>query len=346
MKREYLYKAISSFSENLLAVNYMQKDNLFYLVLSYILDFLKGSRASFLRYEKESNILYNKRTIIYKDGHPIFDDVDNKLKYLSINIRNDIRKIFLRDSRMIVLNVIESDGDVSLDIDEKLGIRPAHMMIYPMYFQSEFLGIIEVIREDSDSAFDEEEQIFFSMLLNLASTLLTNFYLYEWAIRDTLTDCFAITYFNKIMDELIVTTSRGHEAFTILLMDIDNFKKINDTYGHQAGDKAIRYFAEAAGKYLRQNFDVLARFSGDEFCLLLKNCNLEKSTIVAHRILDHLRNNSLALESAKINMTTSIGIAQYLIHGSDRETLLRSAAEALSKSKDKGKNCYTLYSPR
>jgi diguanylate cyclase (GGDEF)-like protein len=346
MKREYLYKAISSFSENLMAVNYMQKDNLFFLVLSYILDFLKGSRASFLRYEKESDILYNKRTIIYKDGNPVFDDIDNKLKYISINIRNDVRNKFLRDSRMLVLNVIESQDELSMDIDEKLGIKPAHVMIYPMYFQSEFLGTIEVIREDSDSAFDEEEQIYFSMLLNLASTLLTNFYLYEWAIRDTLTDCFAITYFNKIMDELIVTTTRGHEAFTILLMDIDNFKKLNDIYGHQAGDRAIRFFAEAIGKFLRQDFDVLARFSGDEFCLLLKNCNLEKSTIVAHRILDYLRNNALELENVKVNMTTSIGIAQYIIHGSDRETLLKSASDALRKSKDKGKNCYTIYSPK
>lgn len=345
MKIEYLFKALNSFTENLLAIDYSQKENLYYIVLSSILDFMKASRASYLRFEQDEQILYNKKTLLFRNGIPVFDEMDIKLKHVTIDITNDYRNKFLSDMRYDFLVDVKTQSDLSQIFDTALGIKPEHMLIYPLYFQDDFIGLIEVTREIHEGAFDEVEKGYFATLLNFVSAMLSNMYLYEWAIRDYLTDCYAITYFNRLFDEAITTTKRYNEPFSIFMLDIDNFKNINDTYGHKAGDQALVFFANAIQNFIRREIDILARYGGDEFCLLLKKCTIKHASIIAGRIIEYLSNENFEIDNNIINFTTSIGIAQYDMHGTDRETLFKKADLALYKSKDKGKNCFTLYSP-
>ncbi|MBN2039175.1 MAG: GGDEF domain-containing protein [Spirochaetes bacterium] len=340
-----IVSALYSFSENILAVDFSQLDYVLFLMLSSALDILKGSRASFLKYEKNDNVLRNRKTIQYKNGSLLVEDHEDKLKCLEIYLDNDFRSLFQKDRRMYVLNNAARNKFLSREIDNILNINSAHMIFYPVYFQDDFVGLIEIVRENKKNKFNELDQKFLKILLNFCSSLFSNIYLYEWAIRDTLTDCFAMTYFNKALDEYILYEKRYNETFCILMLDIDDFKKINDTYGHPAGDKAILFFVEMIRKVTRNN-DLLGRYGGDEFCLILRKCTLKGAKCTAARILLELSNTKLSLKNEKINLSTSIGIAIYGKHGEDRKTLIESADTALYKAKQKGKNTYSVYNPR
>jgi len=338
-----IISALYSFSENLLAADYSQLDYVLFLMLGSVLEILNGSRASFLIYENKNNILRNKKTIKYKNGSLVPEEYEDRLKHVEISLDNDFRSLFRTDRRMRVLNNALKNKTLSIKIDDILHINTANMIFYPLYFQDNFIGLIEIVREDKKNKFSDMDQNFFEILLNFCSSLFSNNYLYEWAIRDTLTNCFAITYFNKALDEYIIYVKRYNESFCLLMLDIDNFKNINDTYGHPSGDKAIIFFADIISKFTRSN-DILGRYGGDEFCLILRKCSLKGAKITAARILKALKKIKLKLEKDELNISASIGIAMYDKHGNDRKILMKSADIALYSAKRKGKNAFAVYS--
>ena len=138
-----IISALNSFSENLLAIDYTQQDYLLFLILSSALDILKGSRASFLKYDKKRNILYNKKTIKYKNGSPVLEQYEERLKYLGIQLDNDFRSLFQTDRRMYVLNNAAKNRLLSTEIDDIMNVNVAHILFYPIYFQENFIGLIE-----------------------------------------------------------------------------------------------------------------------------------------------------------------------------------------------------------
>lgn len=342
-KYAYLLMVLKSYSENLLHIDNKQKDHLFYLLLSYSLEFINGTRGSFLNYDNQSGVLYNKITIVYKKNIQVFIDTEQKLKHVLINLDKDFRTIFNSQNNMIVLNNVKKEPTYSTIIDDKLGTNISHVVLYPVFFQNEFIGLIEITRDKDRKIFKDSDLKYLSILFNFSLSLLSNIFLFEWAIRDCLTDCYAMTYFNKLLDRYIANFKRYKEPFLLYMIDIDDFKKINDTYGHLVGDKAIIHMVKAVDSVLREDVDFIARYGGDEFCVLVGNCEYKEGQIFAERILKILQGKPLAVDEKEIVLSISIGIAQFDLHGSDRNTLYKNADSALYYSKKNGKNRYTVY---
>jgi diguanylate cyclase (GGDEF)-like protein len=341
-KYKKIISALNSFSENLLSIDHTQQDYLLFLLLSSALDILKGSRASFLKYDKESNILYNKKTIKYKNGSPVLEQYEDKLKYLGIRLDNEYRSLFLADRRTHLLNNAVKEKALSTEIDDIVNVKLTHIIFYPVYYQENFVGLMELVREEKNNKFNNIDKNFFQILLNFSSLLISNIYLYEWAIHDMLTNCYTITYFNKTLDEYIAFEKRHNESFCLMMLDIDNFKKINDTYGHPAGDKAIVFFSDILKRSTRDS-DVLGRYGGDEFCLILRKCTIKGAKLTANRIIHELKKNKLILNVDELHITASIGLVRYGRHGFDRKALIENADTALYNAKKKGKNCFAVF---
>jgi diguanylate cyclase (GGDEF)-like protein len=140
-------------------------------------------------------------------------------------------------------------------------------------------------------------------------------------------------------------SERSGEPFTLLLIDLDGFKAINDTFGHAAGDDCLRHFTLMAQTRLRAG-DILARTGGDEFCILLPASSLRAGTMVARRVLEVCRADAEACTAAEIPIAASIGIAQWTREISlfpDR--LMAVADQALYAAKKEGKNRHAVYEP-
>jgi diguanylate cyclase (GGDEF)-like protein len=140
-------------------------------------------------------------------------------------------------------------------------------------------------------------------------------------------------------------SERSGEPFTLLVIDLDGFKAINDTYGHAAGDDCLRHFTLMAQTRLRGG-DILARTGGDEFCILLPASTLREGAMVARRVLEVCRADAEACTAAEIPIAASIGVAQWTKEmGLFPDRLMAAADHALYAAKKDGKNRHAVYEP-
>jgi diguanylate cyclase (GGDEF)-like protein len=144
-------------------------------------------------------------------------------------------------------------------------------------------------------------------------------------------------------DHLALALSRRHAQSAVLLLDLDRFKNVNDTLGHQAGDVLIQDFGHRLSALTRES-DTIARFGGDEFAILMENASVSAVRHLAERILEDIR-RPFEIFGAQAHVGVSIGIAMSQGIGSDPLDLVRKADIALYRAKDGGRNAYRLFSP-
>lgn len=157
------------------------------------------------------------------------------------------------------------------------------------------------------------------------------------SIRDRLTGLYNRHYFDEAYSQQASLAIRYRIDFTLLFMDIDNFKEINDTYGHLAGDKALRQIA-AIIRQEKRNSDIAARFGGEEFILLLTHTDNVSGFIFAERLRKAIEETKVIYRSQSFKLTISGGLASFPFNSKDPERLLEMADSAVYLSKGAGKN--------
>lgn len=161
----------------------------------------------------------------------------------------------------------------------------------------------------------------------------------EASYLDALTSCYNRRFFDMKLDEEIARAARYGESFTLVIVDIDNFKKVNDTWGHIVGDRILVYFSDFTRKRKR-SCDLFFRFGGDEFILLLPRIGTSGGLICAERIrtaLDQAARDTDQIVN-KMPITISAGVGSFPVNGVDRATLVKSCGDALSRAKEGGRN--------
>jgi diguanylate cyclase (GGDEF)-like protein len=166
----------------------------------------------------------------------------------------------------------------------------------------------------------------------------SNEMLKELSNTDPLTQLFNRRYMMEVLDREMQRTARKGSPISILLMDIDNFKKVNDTYGHQLGDVVLVNVASVIKKHLR-TYDVAARYGGEEFVAILPETPLDEAMAAAERIRTATQQSSYANKLQNLKVTISIGVATFPMPGLDSvDDLIRIADEGLYKAKSEGRN--------
>jgi diguanylate cyclase (GGDEF)-like protein len=158
------------------------------------------------------------------------------------------------------------------------------------------------------------------------------------AITDPLTSCLNRRALEDRVRSEVAYKTRARRPFAVLIVDLDHFKKINDSHGHTAGDTVLVHTARVLRTMVRPS-DVIARYGGEEFCVLLRDTDAASAAIVAGRVCDALREQNVVVETALIRVTASIGVAA--ADGDDTESweaLFRRADEALYRAKGAGRD--------
>jgi diguanylate cyclase (GGDEF)-like protein len=159
---------------------------------------------------------------------------------------------------------------------------------------------------------------------------------------DDLTGLLNMRAFNLILDREIARATRYKQPFTVVMIDVDGLKSVNDQYGHPTGSRLVTVIAGSIGECVR-NSDVLARYGGDEFVLLMTQTSTKQARIVAERIRAAIHNTSFDMQGNRITSTVSIGIASFPDCVETAENVLEKADVALYKSKLSGRNKVTYY---
>lgn len=157
------------------------------------------------------------------------------------------------------------------------------------------------------------------------------------ARHDVLTGCLNRRYITQLATQEVSRSTRHNHVFTVLLMDLDHFKKVNDTYGHAAGDQALKSFAEICRNNVRTS-DSVARFGGEEFLVLLPDTDASHAKILAERIRSNTELAMVHSEGISFKITVSIGIAQFAGGSDPFEQIVARADTALYRAKANGRN--------
>ena len=159
---------------------------------------------------------------------------------------------------------------------------------------------------------------------------------------DDLTKLFNHRTFRLLADKLIHQAERKSQELSVLMIDADNLKKVNDRYGHEAGNLLLINLGQCLTAVLRSS-DIAARYGGDEFVILLPECDTKDALTVAERLIHELEATHVRYQGETIQLSASIGIACFPKHGLHIDALLNKADHAMYASKRQGNNLVTLY---
>ncbi len=228
--------------------------------------------------------------------------------------------------------------------------HPLTSIYIPLKVQQELLGflLVEGLEFNSDM---EEKISFLELFANQASYSLNIISTYEklhnLSIKDSLTDAYNFRYFKEILEREIKKYGRLKNSFSIAILDLDNFKEINDKYGHLVGDFVLKELVEILKKQIRKDIDMIFRYGGDEFALFFPGVKEDKIKELLERIKRNIVNYKFKIESERgileINVNITIGGATFPYHSKEIISLINCADKALLKGKGKGKNIVEVY---
>jgi diguanylate cyclase (GGDEF)-like protein len=231
------------------------------------------------------------------------------------------------------IRISEIDGQ-RLDAHAWMGL--------PVAVHGQTLGVILAYSEQP-GVFNVSDLSLLEMIGRQAAVALQNSRLYVMATVDGLTGLFVRRYFDRRLLEEISRGKRYGTNFSLMLLDFDNFKDINDTHGHAVGDIVLRQVAEILLSEVR-SLDLPARYGGDEFAIILPEVNWRGALILASRILYQVRRGRVRVGDQLQKFSLSIGLASFPEHSSeDSASLIAVADKALYKAKSHGKGQVVVY---
>lgn len=164
----------------------------------------------------------------------------------------------------------------------------------------------------------------------------------EMSVRDGLTGLYNRRYLERALEAEFSRVRRYGGLLSVLLFDIDHFKKVNDGYGHQAGDAVLKAIAARLREVLRQS-DIAGRYGGEEFTVLLPNTELDGAVIFAERLREVIAAEPVVTKAGSVPVTISIGVSELRAETPSHEKLVHEADMALYRAKDAGRNCVKVH---
>lgn len=232
----------------------------------------------------------------------------------------------------------------AFDLEINQGIVTQHSCTYALKAETLSLGSLTIMRHKKFN--DDEIKLLETLLCSLIYPL-KNATLYKQALKlahtDPLTKTNNRTAFDSSLTREIQLANRNSRPLSVIFFDIDHFKNINDTYGHECGDIALSTAANCIKEAVR-NSDIVFRYGGEEFIILLSDTDLNGAKVIAERIRQQVENHRLAYGMEVLKLTASIGLS--CLRGNDnKDSLIKRADDAMYRAKDNGRNQVQIESP-
>ncbi len=203
--------------------------------------------------------------------------------------------------------------------------------------------MVYVTNKKETGEFDTFDVDLVTILANNVASLIYQAKLMKASITDPLTGMYTRRHFESKLKHEIKRSARYNRPLSVLALDIDLFKQVNDTYGHQAGDEVLKNVTAIINETLRTGIDLAARFGGEEFFIFLPESSLSGAHVVAERIRTKVEELITKHNDFRIKTTISIGISHMPEHAEQYDLLLSRADEALYASKKSTRNCTTVW---
>ncbi|HEX8475656.1 MAG TPA: sensor domain-containing diguanylate cyclase [Pyrinomonadaceae bacterium] len=216
------------------------------------------------------------------------------------------------------------------------GTRP--LAVVPLIYHERFVGVLLVRSDDSTRVWQENEILLMRTVADQVAVAVNHARLFaqmqQQALTDGLTGCFNRRSFEMQLERDLHLATRMRQPLSLIMLDIDYFKRVNDNHGHDAGDVALRLLANALREELR-GVDTAARYGGEEFAVILPQAGVDGALAVAERLRARLERTEVPGVGT---ITASFGVATFPLHASSRDLLVTTADRALYQAKNTGRN--------
>ena len=275
---------------------------------------------------------------------------DELLEGVEFKLGNGIKALVAQKKDAVIIPDMSKTSETFKEIFKETKADILSFVSIPMLIEDELIGVINLTHKDANRFREEDKKILMLFSTQAASTiqkirkdlqiesLLAK--VTTESITDPLTSMYNRRYFFKRLEEEIEKKKRGGDSFGILAMDIDFFKRVNDTYGHQSGDEILKLVSASIKNSLR-SIDIVARYGGEEFFAILPKSSYESLSIVAERIRADVEKRLLKFNNQEIRVTLSIGVA-LSNNVLEAEEIIKRADGALYVAKDTGRNRVVL----
>ncbi len=224
--------------------------------------------------------------------------------------------------------------------------KTKNCIIVPLICQDKVVGVLN-LADKIGGNYSRADVALIQLFSQLVGASIGNIKLFEriqhQATTDGLTGLANHRTFYELLEKELWRSRRYGGPISLIMVDIDNLKKINDTYGHRAGDRVIKEISRRIKACVRQ-IDTAARYGGDEFAVILPNTSLADATVAAERMVDMVSTTPVTWKRQRIALSVSVGLGQYDSESSPEEITSRSD-EALYTAKLAGKNTVRIFEP-
>ncbi|TBU86386.1 GGDEF domain-containing protein [Phytopseudomonas dryadis] len=248
-----------------------------------------------------------------------------------------VLNLFFRELQRLVPVDALGYQHTSSDLRLEIGEPATHSATYRLSHEDEYLGELAFRRRQrfSDDELAQLESLLASLLFPLRNALMYRVAI-QSALRDPLTDTGNRIAMDQVLQREVELSRRNQQPLSLLMLDLDHFKRINDEHGHGAGDQVLKAVASTLKNQLR-NIDMVFRYGGEEFLVLLSGTHREGAAQVGERLRQAIVDLQCVAQGLPIELSISLGCAS-LLPGESADSLLRRADSALYSAKRSGRN--------
>ena len=266
-------------------------------------------------------------------------EIEHGVDY-SIAEDHPIIKLFGRQYGCYTYEDLQQRIGSSTGIEAISSLKPS--LVVPLKTKGTINGLLIVGDKIGGEGFDVYEREYALNLAGLAAVAINNAFLFEMTTTDVMTHLKMKHYLHAVLLERIGEAAVSAKPLSVIMIDIDFFKKVNDTYGHSCGDAVLKQVARVIQASVRGN-DLAARYGGEEFCILLPDADEESARQAAERVREIVSSTSTNYAEKSLTVTVSLGVAQYdASRDVSAKSLIDRADQALYSSKQKGRNRVTV----
>ncbi|HOV14032.1 MAG TPA: sensor domain-containing diguanylate cyclase, partial [Spirochaetota bacterium] len=260
-----------------------------------------------------------------------------------LNIGEGIAGSVWQNGKALLIEDAQNDSRFSKKADSKSEFVTTSIIAVPLISNGKIIGVMESINKDDGTFFNNYDLYLFEHLSIQAAVALDNANLYELAISDGKTKLYIHRYFQTRLDEELKRTARYGGEISLIMFDLDHFKSINDTYGHQMGDEVLIKVAGIIKSNCRTS-DIPSRFGGEEFAVILVETGKEGAFVYGEKIRKIVEESVFLYNDKEIKITISVGITSYRDNNPKNSIdFISMADKALYYSKKNGRNQINFY---
>ena len=308
-------------------------DSLFQMILDKILEIIPKGKMGSIIYMENNKFLYKATKGYFLDEiKEITYGLEEIYKYRLYDINNLYNPIIVDDLEKNLFNAEHGYNSWRRLLVES----PHELLACGIGIDGHILGFINIFNVNKEGNFNEEDKNLLKYLCSDIAIALKNAQLFENILfmskYDSLTGVYNRHYFRKILNEILNKAKLSDKVFVICILDLNNFKIINDTCGHDAGDKMLINFARVFKSEISEN-DVFGRIGGDEFSVIFTNKNNAQVINIISKIYTVFKNNSFDLNGDKKEVSFAYGLSQFSDDSDDVDELYKIADKRMYEQK-------------